>query len=520
MKQILLLTAAIAISFLSFAQPSVATMTAKINSGGKLVSVEMGGSGISEDEYFDGAWHSYYRHSYHTKSRTEYPGIYIVYFGSIQYELIGGSYQFSQYLVGDSWYEGVPNPDREEVLALFNADLKAFLRHNEYNSIVGEVSEITFPDDPEYKWHELNYVEFKVNVTFTEIVTYTELETAIHTLDISLRSDAYQAPWNSFISTYDYPEKVVISRDEYTEEEVSAMKTLADIDAENKAAIFLASLPEVEDAPVFKSEKQLFYYIHEKIMTESTEDVKAHLYKVIDASCYKENSDVLLNMRAEKWCQLVATNHDAYKGAHCMYPNVKSHQYGMIIFFDKENRRELSFRGTQSGDTWKLTEVGFYPAKEDELARMKANDASCSEKPDLTVREVKTYVIGDRVNGKFSNGTFPGFIEKLDPNMPNRYFMKLDGDNSGKGYWMDEVNLESGSAASATEEGKEEVKKETTTTTTTQVTFKVGDKVLVNTSSGKKKGKIIKYASHKYLVKFNDPRLGDTWCADKNLEMQ
>ena len=333
-------------------------------------------------------------------------------------------------------------------------------------------------------------------------------------------SDEFKGPWVRFMSQNNKKNKSVISVTKYTSEEIDAMKTLADLDAENRANNFLANLPEVGDIPAFESDKQLFYYMHEKVMGETTKNLEAYIYKTMDKSCYEENSEVLLNHWAVKWYDYLIENHEAYKGAHCMYPTVKAHQKGMITFYDKEDRRMLTMEAEQSGDTWMLTEISFYAAKSSEIESMKSLDGNCGEKPDLTVRKVLTYKVGDKVLGTFSNGEYAGYIEKLDPNIPSRYFMKLDGDNSGKGYWMNEVNLKPNTNPSTTVTEETNTKTETKEETKTNVTFKVGDKVTVNTSQGKKKGKIIKYASHKYLVKFTDPRLGDTWCAPTNLEHQ
>ncbi len=125
MKKLFLLLTAILFSILSFAQPSQGTMTAQIKgdyASGTFLSVEYTGTGTSEKEYADGAWHNYFYQNYRSKSKTDYPGITHIYRGVIRYE----NNQFDQYLIGDSWYEGVPDPDQEELLAILKADLVKF----------------------------------------------------------------------------------------------------------------------------------------------------------------------------------------------------------------------------------------------------------------------------------------------------------------------------------------------------------------------------------------------------------
>ena len=523
MRKFLLLAISCLVIVVCYAQPSESAMISKIKSGdknGKILNVELLGSGISEKVYEDGAWHSYYRRSYKTKSKTDYTGIYLIYFGAIQYELIGGSYQYDNMLVGDWNYEGVPDPNKDEILALLNADLIKYLGRNTYNDIVGDLSEITFPSDIKFHWHELTSVSFLTKVTYSEKISSTEVRKAEHTIEVRLYADEFKGPWKSFMSTKkdDGSSKNSGEIIKYTAEEMAQMKTLAELDEENAAKAFLSSLPEVEDVPVFESDKQMFYYIHEIVMTKPTEEVKAYLYKVLEPSCYEENSTVLLKSWAQKWYDNVGANHQAYIDAHCMYPTVKAYQSGMITFYDRENRRMLRMVGVENEGTYKLREIDFYPAPASDIERMKANDANCGEKPDLTVRKVISYEVGDKVIGIFSNGEFPGFVDKKDPYNSNRYFVKLDGDNSGKGYWMDEVNMKPNTNPQQSNANNADNNQTEETTKTQDVTFNVGDKVIVNTTQGKKKGKIIKYASHKYLVKFIDQRYGETWVANGNLE--
>ena len=194
-----------------------------------------------------------------------------------------------------------------------------------------------------------------------------------------------------------------------------------------------------------------------------------------------------MNSGTKAWFDKLINNLDAYKTAHCQYPTVKHQQTGQIEFYDKENRRILRFSGSKSADSWTLNLVSFYPAKANELSRMKNNNANCQAKPNLTVRKVIAYNIGDKINAKFSNGTFPAFIVKKDPSFSNRY-----SNNSN-------TNTE---------------------TTNKKVNFKVGDKIQVQTKTqGWLDGKIIKYASHKYLIKF-DKNFRDSWISATQLRLK
>ena len=524
MKNLSLWITLMLFSVLVYAQPSDATMLAKVKTKHtNLISAKLEGSGISERVYENSAWKYTYRKSYTVKTRTKHQGITHVYSGGIQYRKAGSGYVYDQLLVGDGHYEGVPNPDKAEIMKMIDADLENFLKNHHYNSIVGKISEITFADNPEWHWHKLTSVSFKMKVTYTESISYTKMETAEHTYEVRLYSDEFKAPWTKFLSSEKQNEKKVIEIKEYTADEVRAMKTLADIDRDNKVKRELAELPEIPEIPNFESDKQLFYFLHNKIMTSDTKTVEAYLYKLMGKNCYMENSNLILTQWTGRWYKTLIDGHEAYKVAYCDYPAVQHYQAGQIVFYDKENRRQLRFVGSYEDGTWKLQEIGFYAAKKDEQERMKTMTQNCGEKPNLTVRKIIAYNIGDKVNAKFSNGTFPAYITKKDPNMSDRYFIKLDGDNSGKGYWMKEQFFTPRSAESSTTTSSNNNNSNSNANNSNnnqKQSFKVGDKVKVKTTKGWMKATVIKTASGQFLVKFKLPAFENMWVKANQLKMQ
>jgi len=197
------------------------------------------------------------------------------------------------------------------------------------------------------------------------------------------------------------------------------------------------ALPQVENAPNFASDEQLFYYIHNKILTSPNESIESHILKVIDKSCYEPGSDVYFQAYHANWINFLVEHANAYKAMFCEYPGVKAHQTGQIEFLDREFRSFATITAVQRGNTWKLLDFKFFPADEESLERMKSNNTNCQQKPDLGASVPESFKVGDAVKVAFSNGTRDCTIDKIDPNNPNRYFVKIDGDNSGKGYWVD-----------------------------------------------------------------------------------
>jgi hypothetical protein len=513
MKKYIILLAWMLSATYVFAQPSKSAMLEKIKTDHHkgLISVEMEGEPRTEHLWEDGVWKDYYRHSYEALFETKYSGVSSSYYGSIQYIKAGSDYVFDTYLVGSSNLVGVQEPDRASIIKLLKSDLRTFLEGYHYHKVVGDISEITFPADPEWYWRNFTIVEFLVNVSYTEKAPESKLIRAEHTYKVSLVSEEFQGPWISFHSS-DIKEKIrVISTKQLSSAEMNKLKTLMETNAESAAANSINSLPKVE-IPKFASDQQLFYFVHEKIMNEPTDKMKAYLYELMDKSCFESGSSVQLSGWTSRWFDNLVKKHAAYKQAHCLYPSLESKQSGSIGFYDRENRRILSMKANKTADSWTLSRMDFYAAPESELNRMKNNNANCQEKPDLSVREVKSYQVGGKVVAKFSNGNFPCKVDKIDPYNSNRYYVRLLSDPKGRGYWMDEVSLKP-YTGSATKETSTQA-----TETKTEISFSIGDAIRVNTSRGWLKGKILQKLGTKYEIKLDNPGFRNMWVSKDHLK--
>jgi len=499
------------ITTLSYAQPSDASVKALVKKQFPMATtIKLGGS-HQEKKYENGAWVFYYTRNFSITSKTKYPGITFKHQGGVVYTKQGGSYKHKNYSTSESELLGVPNPDKEEIIALLTSDLEVFLETYHYNQIVGEISEIIIPEGNEYKWPSLETVSFLVQVTYTEKTSNTILEKAEHTYEIVMYSDEYKKPWKKFISAEDGYARKTISKTDFSTSEIDAMKTLSDIDEINKAKNALGKLPEVADAPKFESEKQLFYYLHDIAMNKDADTFKAHLMKNIATSCKRD--EYLLKQYAEDWVNTVVDNLTIYKKTHCEYPKIKEEQYGQVVFYDKERSRNVTYVGTEEEGIWKVKFIRYYPAKSDDVMRMENSSGECGEKPNLEVQKEVKYEIGDIVDVAFSNGVFAAEINKKDPNFDNRYYVKLL--EGGSGYWMTEDNMTPSAK-------KKETKKmgsvsHSENKTEESVDFKAGDAVGVKTRSGVMNGTVVKKVGSKYLIKLDDTGYEDMWVAKEHL---
>jgi transcription antitermination factor NusG len=516
MKTLLTISGIFLFGLISFAQPSDAQLIAKIKADNpSATKVELFGQGIItkviDDQNSDGyaEYYSYYRHTYRTHKPTDYTGITEVYSGSIQYINNGSAFVFDQYLIGDRWFLGVPDPDQGEILKMLKSDIENFVENAHYISIVGDISEITFPADPEYLWHELTSVSFLLNVTYAEKISYTQVRKAKHTYNVRMYSDAFKGPWKSSLSTREEEDSNEGEITTYTADELRAIPSLSQIDAENKAKLELSSLPNVGNVPVFDSGEKLFYFIHDIILTKSTQEVKAYLYKVLSVNCFIENSTVIVNDYNQQWINKILDNHEAYIACYCPYPAIKHQQSNMLQFYDKVNTKMLRMQGVEEGGTWKIITIDFYPSSKSEQDQMRNMTENCEKQPELKSESKPQYKVGDNVTGVFSNGEFDGVIDQIDA-ASNKYYIKLSGDNSGTGYWMDAQFVKPGHTGKLINGGS-------SSSTSSGSNFKVNETVYVLTSSGEKvKAKIKEISGDKANVHFSNPMYQDMWVSLSN----
>jgi len=504
---------------LGMAQPSDASIISLIRKNHQHAkTIKLGGSTTSK-EFINGKWIHYYKKNYiATFKADELPDITMVFNGSVQYIVSGGSYSFNKFYIGTTEFDGVPNPNQEEVSAIINSNLQEFLRF-EYNDIIGGISEITIPSGTKYNWTDLNHVEFETVVTYTKKVSNTKIEKATHTYETHLYRDDYNLPWKSF-QAFDIEEKKqIISSKTVSESEMENYKTLAEINEIKQAENMLNSLPTVEEPAVFKSDKQIFYYMHHLLMTKNELEVKAHLYKLIDKSYFE--SENILNDRTNEWVENITTNLKGYQQTFCKYPKIKEEQEGMIYFYNKDNSKFVRIRATKNEDTWKLVLIEFYPPTQDIINKLSSMEGNCGEVPDLVVKEIITYNIGDKVNVTLRDGVYTGEILKKDSNFDNRFYVKT---SDGRSYWINDDKLSHNDSKDDTSQSNTSSNTNNNSTNDSQsvtvpdaLVFKVGDKVKVKTRSGNMRGKIIKSTNGKFLVKLSDPRYEDMWVAPSNL---
>jgi hypothetical protein len=420
------------------AQPAKTTMLAKVKDEFNidLISHKLIGPGGIDREFENGIWVDYFTQPFEVVQKSDFPEFPVRYKASVRYIKSGSSWIFDQFTVGSSSYLNVPPPEKNDIITQLKSNVTAWIGGNE-NYAVGEIESIKLPEDPDWYNRKPTEVAFFMVTVFTEKISNTQLEKAEHKYRITMTRETLQSPWKIKWGSEQTDAKKSISKTTLPADEIAQMKSLKQISEESSAQNAMDALPQVAEAPVFHSDKQLFYYIHEKILTSTPQEAEAHLMKVVDKSCYEDGSTVFFKPHHADWINNLVANSEKYKIAYCDYPGVKAEQYGQIEFLNRTLTNFVTFTGKPAEGTWKLIDFRFVPDNGDMLVKMKGNNANCQSKPDLNMKEVMKYKIGEKVTVQFSNGARKCIVVKVDPDMDNRYFVKIVSDISGKGYWID-----------------------------------------------------------------------------------
>ena len=505
MKKLFVVTLLLVSGLLSYAQPSDATVTKDIRKRFSVGKIKLGGSSTSKEK--EGLiWHYFYWRHF-TLTKTDASGLTGEIGSAVMYEKVGNTYTFHNYAAIETKVGGMQDPNKDELIKYFNANLSEYLG-GAYGDIVVKMPVISIPSGTKFNWGSPEQVTFISKAIYSRKVSYTEVEKAEHYYEIMLFK-GQNGEWNRISADEIEGQKKVISKKAYSSSEVDAMKTLQELDEEQAASAAISSLPWVEEAPVFKSDKQLFYFIHDILMSSPQPEATAHLYKVMAESNFQ--SGVILKQYVQDWVDKLINNLQSYQYTFCQYPKVKDEQSGMIYFYNKDKSRFVRMTAKEEMGTWKIKVIEYSPASTAEINRLKNLSGNCSEKPDLAVTEKVSYEIGDLVDVHYSNGDATAKIKKKDTSFDNRYYITfLD---NGKSQW---INDDQFSMSSKKQEAKK-MGSVSSQNTNTEPTFNVGDHVGVKTRAGVMKGSIVETTGGKALIHWDKRGFKDMWTSLSNL---
>lgn len=378
MKHFYLLILLFILTLSTQAQPSDAEIRAKLTDANTL-SVKLLGTGVRSWNDAFGNW-EWRRGAEVLKKSTQYGGLKVMLYGTAIYQYTGaGKYAWKQFYVGQTKYDGLPDPKEDEIMAMINADRAKFFGYY-YGKIVALKEGPTLI--PTFNWETPMRVVFNMKVVSEQIASNTKLETVEQLYEVRFYRDEMTQPWQRMISSFG--ERKILSSRELNADEVRRMPTLAVIEANRQINERMSVLPQVT-IPAFKDANEAATFVYRQIREGTPESVEALLRKMMGSYYYQEGSTTLLNGHGEETLQRVIEK--AFKGIHkfsnqyCANPVVDVNRTrssrNRVYFMGVVNNlaSQIAFEiqggkyvdGVKTGQEWKITDIQIYLRDDQEV---------------------------------------------------------------------------------------------------------------------------------------------------------
>jgi hypothetical protein len=150
------------------------------------------------------------------------PDAVVIVRGLARYNFTSGSYSYKQFLTTSNEYTGIPAPSSDDLLAYVKKNLKQVfaLPHN-----ITEVKSVAVSGEPNWKWHTAIRFTVDFDLSYKEIVSYTDVAEIQATYSITFyRKDLNSTPHTLMVDSRKREER---AREKFTAAQVKQMPTLA-----------------------------------------------------------------------------------------------------------------------------------------------------------------------------------------------------------------------------------------------------------------------------------------------------
>ena len=148
----------------------------------------------------------------------------VVVSGLARYVWIGRDYKFQKFLVTDNSYEGIPSPDKKELLKIVKDNLKKVFMSRDHT--ITEIGSIGFDDNGSWIWHTANSFTVPFKIRYKTIINNTTVEAREDVFDIRFYRADVDSPINNLMATE--KSRNPLGQQKYAAAEISSMKTLRD----------------------------------------------------------------------------------------------------------------------------------------------------------------------------------------------------------------------------------------------------------------------------------------------------
>lgn len=326
------------------AQPSDATVMRllKQKTGKKTKSIKFSGRGELKVEFERGVKVKNYYRYYNQVVRTEYKGVTSHYYGGVKYGQRGGKWTFQTMMVGDTHYEGIPNPEWSVIEAMLRKDLQHLLGF--YYTEIVELQSLELAKDPKWRWKKPSVVSFEVAARFTRKKGKT-LEAVTQRFHTGLSADAFGSPWARAHKGVHKGKPEVLSKTTHTSAELAAMPTLPETYRRQAVQAHVASLPAVE-LPELADHKALTSHIQTLLMTADGPTIEATLRKLLAPQYFDKRVLAALNVKGQKVIDDAKTRAPIYRQQYCPTPLLSSMGEDGSSWFNKDRQRSTDMRSS------------------------------------------------------------------------------------------------------------------------------------------------------------------------------
>lgn len=313
----------------------------------------------------------------------EYPNAQIEIGGFARYSYVTNTYQ--DFLTTYNSYTGIPGPSKDEVMGMLRGNLRGALGEYKFNSIVGDLHYLRFPEEGGPIWDSPTHLTVPVETAYerkegpTWTVVYTDR------LLVHFYRDAINAPWKDNVISEE-KESTRGERKEYAEWELKKKPTLGSVSAERQAQAAAASLPVV-NVPAFATDREAMQYTVDILRTADEQRIRAYLMQVLAAGWFVEGSTTQLSPQAQEWMnsilQVCCRSQMNWGEQYCARPAEKEYYNGQFSLWNKVKDKASRFvwekggttwrNGQQVGGSWKLSTIEVYiHVSENDIARLRS----------------------------------------------------------------------------------------------------------------------------------------------------
>jgi len=346
MKGILFAVLMMLLSYSVYAQPSDAKVKSDaVGNGGGVISFKFTKStGTRQWNSSAGNWE--YVRGVQIKRKSDYPGINMIVDEDVVYQYVGGGgYSFWKVRVLSNSYEGIPNPTAKEINDFISTDWERFYMYY-YTTIVKLWHQPMLADKPEWVWHDINSVEFRMKMKFDHIIG-KGIETLECIWKVRLYRDNPKAAWKSMFATRseEAADLKVIGVKEYTIAQMEDFKkqTLEFTMAEKAGQQQKENLSKIITVPDFKNAEEMLRFLHDILRNGNPDKFRAVMLQTMAPGFFVPGSSVQLLPDQERNLAAVITaaynDKVKYKQLYCQVPVYTVERWG-----NSDTRKDIKIK--------------------------------------------------------------------------------------------------------------------------------------------------------------------------------